>query len=332
MEIVKRIKNNKTWYFWAKIIQSCKNEDFREYVRGFQGADILMVKHLGNLYPDKLVYNIDITEKLGFFGMVEFTLQYLMYAEKYHLTPYVNWSGCYAESLPVNGTKNVYEYYYNPVSEISNDDIRECRNVIFSYYKQRMVICEKKEVTYRSRQESCFKYGELYRKYFKLNQRTKDYIDRNLRETLNGKKSLGVHIRGTDFKKGLHGHPVCIKAKDFIEPVQKCVGGGRYEQIFLATDSLEAIELFSRIFGNVLVFYNDVQRADGDVGVHEIEISRKNHHYLLGMEVLRDVYTLAACDSLIAGLSNVSFAAQYIKAANGSNYTEVVTLDRGLQK
>ena len=98
LEIVKRIKNNKTWYFWAKIIQSCKNEDFREYVRGFQGADILMVKHLGNLYPDKLVYNIDITEKLGFFGMVEFTLQYLMYAEKYHLTPYVNWSGCYAES------------------------------------------------------------------------------------------------------------------------------------------------------------------------------------------------------------------------------------------
>ncbi|MDE7327733.1 MAG: hypothetical protein K2N63_15890, partial [Lachnospiraceae bacterium] len=126
--------------------------------------------------------------------------------------------------------------------------------------------------------------------------------------------------------------PVWIHAKTFVEPVRKCIsGGGEYEQVFLATDSLEAIELFKKEFGDILVFYQDVQRSDGDVGVHEIENSRKNHHYLLGMEVLRDAYTLAACDSLVAGLSNVSFAAQYIKAANGSEYAEVVILDQGLQ-
>ena len=44
-----------------------------------------------------------------------------------------------------------------------------------------------------------------------------------------------------------------------------------YEQIFLATDSLEAITLFQKEFGDRLVFYQDVQRSDGNIGVQYSE-------------------------------------------------------------
>ena len=33
---------------------------------------------------------------------------------------------------------------------------------------------------------------------------------------------------------------------------------------------------------------------------------RANHHYKLGYEVLRDMYTLSECQGIVAGLSNLS--------------------------
>nr|MDE7325206.1 hypothetical protein [Lachnospiraceae bacterium] len=117
---------------------------------------------------------------------------------------------------------------------------------------------------------------------------------------------------------------------DFLEPIKKMIEKYEYEQIFLATDSLEAISLLKKEFGDKISFYQDVQRSDGNIGVQYSESSQENYHYLLGLEVLRDVYTLSACDSLIAGLSNVSCAARYIKVANGFEYREVVVIDHGL--
>lgn len=331
-KIVKKIKGSKTGYFWARILHFRKDEDFREYVRGFQGPDVLMIKHFGLLYPEDFVYYIDIHDMVGFFAMMQFTLEYLSYAEKFHFIPVINWKGVYAEKELVNNTDNVFEYYYCPVSEISKKDVPNCKNVIFSCHGQRLAFSVEgsENLTYKGREEIYLKYSVLYKKYCKLNEKTQDYIDENRNMILGGKKTLGVHIRGTDFKQGYNVHPVRIVPGDFVEPIKKVMGKCGYEQIFLATDSLEAITLFQKEFGDRLVFYQDVQRSDGNIGVQYSEGKRKNHHYLLGLEVLRDVYTLSACDSLVSGLSNVSSAARYIKAANGFEYREVVTLDHGL--
>ena len=47
-----------------------------------------------------------------------------------------------------------------------------------------------------------------------------------------------------------------------------------------------------------------------------IEKNRENHHYLLGLEIIRDVYTLAACRGFVCGMSYVGFMVQIIKRAN----------------
>ena len=44
------------------------------------------------------------------------------------------------------------------------------------------------------------------------------------------------------------------------------------------------------------------------------------------------MYTLAYCDSLICGMSQVSFAARYINKALGKNYEEFVLIDNGVNK
>ena len=47
-----------------------------------------------------------------------------------------------------------------------------------------------------------------------------------------------------------------------------------------------AISYMKKKFGKLLVYYEDVQRSSGEVGNFEVASTRKNHHYLLGLEVL----------------------------------------------
>ncbi len=57
---------------------------------------------------------------------------------------------------------------------------------------------------------------------------------------------------------------------------------------------------------------------------------RPLHYYNLGVEVLRDVYTLACCDALICGISQVSFAARYVNLALCEPFREVCVIDHGI--
>lgn len=67
------------------------------------------------------------------------------------------------------------------------------------------------------------------------------------------------------------------------------------------------------IFGCNVKSYSDVFRSNGNISVAFSESSREQHKFKLGYEVLRDTYTLSKCDILVAGLSNVSYAARILK-------------------
>ena len=79
-----------------------------------------------------------------------------------------------------------------------------------------------------------------------------------------------------------------------------------------------------------MVCYPDVIRSDGLDSVMNSRSDRKLHHYLLGWEVLRDMHTMAACEGMIAGLSQVSKAARIQKRAAGNEYADLIILDKGI--
>lgn len=54
--------------------------------------------------------------------------------------------------------------------------------------------------------------------------------------------------------------------------------------------------------------------------IFDKSVQRKDHHFLLGYEVLRDMLTMARCEGLIAGYSNVSLAAQTFKYNMNASY------------
>ena len=73
-------------------------------------------------------------------------------------------------------------------------------------------------------------------------------------------------------------------------------------------------------------------RSDNHNGAQDTFSDRPLHRYKLGLELLRDIYTLANCDSLVCGLSQVSFAARYVNLAIGKKFGEVVIIDHGVNK
>ena len=89
---------------------------------------------------------------------------------------------------------------------------------------------------------------------------------------------------------------------------------------------------FREKFGDLVKIYDDTFRDDGgDDSIAFSESDREHHKYLLGLEVLRDQYTLTNCDGLVCGYSNVTFLARIMrKAWHEQAFDDYVLINNGI--
>ncbi len=284
------------------------------------------------------LYFIDMEPSYsGFFADHNRLLSLLYFADCYGLKPVVRYSEeyTYREDHPVNGTENPFEYYFEQPAGISPEELKAYKGVI--HYRKintnlASQLNEKVTGGYGMSEEYLAALGKVSRKYIRLNEVVKPVIEGAIAGIRQGKKTLGVHVRGTDFKRNYNGHPVCVTVEEYLEEAKRIYSEKGYERVFLATDDLPTIDLFREAFGEHLSYYDDVIRSDGDETVMKSTVSRENHHYLLGLEVLRDMMTLAECDGLVAGLSQVSYSARIQKKSYEKEYEDMSILFKGLNK
>lgn len=271
----------------------------------------------------------------GFFADHNRLLSLLYYADYYGMKPVVEYGEnyTYKEEHPVNGTSNPFEYYFEQPANIKPEQLKEYKGVLH---------CRKENAAlagllnngigggYGMSEEYITALGKVSQKYIRLNSEVKPFIEKDIGDLKQGKRMLGVHVRGTDFKRNYNGHPICITAEEYLEETKKVYTNKKYERVFLATDDLNTIQLFRDEFKDSLFFYQDVIRSEGDETVMKSEAQRENHHYLLGLEVLRDMMTLAECEGLIAGLSQVSYSARIQKKSYGKEYEDMSVLFKGI--
>ena len=174
--------------------------------------------------------------------------------------------------------------------------------------------------------------AEVTAKYIRLNSTVNGWMEIQMQKMHNGEKTLGVHVRGTDFKRNYKGHPIKVSTEEYLQTAKKVFEEKQYDRVFLATDDLEALNQFKNVFGNHLYYYEDVIRSAGDETVMKSDVTRENHHYLLGLEVLRDMCTLAECDGMIAGLSQVSLSARIWKKSQNKEFSDLYILDKGMNQ
>ena len=336
------MRNEMKWIERIRFIKHCadKSNDARfvKYVNEIMGDWTLVnLVCYGEQISKKMIYHIAPDAlQTGFFATHNRLLAFLYYADYYGLIPVVEYGKeyCYAEQCSINGTDNPFEYYFQQPTDITLKDLRQYRNVMKSRKENAALAGKLNKIPTSYGMSELFieELAKITKKYIKLNEVTNEYLNKHINSVIGNEKTLGIHIRGTDFKKNYRGHPIAVPISDYLSEAKRLIEKNGYNQIFLATDDVEAINFFKQEFGGKLCYYHDVIRSDGEETVMKSTVTRENHHYLLGLEVLRDMCTLATCDGLLAGVSQVSYASLIQKKSTGTDFENIVILNKGINK
>lgn len=310
--------------------------DFRGLIDDFATTPrVLYFRNYGKQNADIPIYYITFgvynEETCGFWGMVNTVLRNLVFADFFHLTPVVEWQGgMYSERFPVHGSNNVWEYYFEPVSSIDYRTVHNSAYVCPALFSDTQIVSSRENGDIDNPKEGYGLLANIYRKYIKLNNDLERDLVADMGSIFKGKRTMGCHARGSDGNWRLYGHPIPVLPEEYLDAAYECFIQGEYEQVFLATEDPELLQKFIHKFGDVLIYYEDVLRTS-ESPMALAEAGKKDlYHYRMGYEVIRDAYTLAECDSLVAGTNNVPLAARIIKKAQNKTYKICNIIDHGI--
>lgn len=296
-------------------------------------------RHLGKKNKNKVIYFVNEDNKdVGFFAQYRCWLEYLYFADVCGFASVIKAGDhfVYRENIEIEKRNNVFDYYFMQPSGIGVKEASESSKVIFSEANHRKMvefILLGKYSCYFYNKQYLYLMARIVRKYVKFNEKTWNYIREGMdRLDIENKKILGVHIRGTDFRKKYDGHPVFITEEEAFFHIDKLFDECGYDKLFLATDDNRILRNFIKRYKWKICSYADVLRSENDMSVAFKKDSRKYNQYLLGLEVIRDMYTLSACEGLVCGMSQVSVCAQINKLARKERYQDLVMIDKGVYK
>lgn len=335
MNIISLLSKNEKLKYWNRCRIHRKEKAFVEHViDAYKNPDFLHIKSCGDEYAGETIYLADEQGNgMGFFAELGVTLIKLYFADERGFTPFVHWGENYLYYQPegINHETNAFLYYFEPVSHVK--DIQKAKHLVkseVSHYEQVKSLFG--AVSYDISEEYLDAMAGMLKKYIHYNDSTNEFLRQQKENLLGSKKTLGVHFRGTDFRKQYNNHPVAVRIDQAIEHTKRLLKTKNYEQIFLATDEKKAVDQFRDFFGDIVKVYHDTYRDDG--GNESIAFSssdRKNHKYLLGLEVLRDEYTLTNCEGIVCGYSNVTMMARFMRRGWFSkDFDDFVLIDNGI--
>lgn len=276
----------------------------------------------------------------GFFSNYFWVLGHVVFAKKLGYIPVVdmeNYKTLYSEEESVEGVNNAWNYYFEDVDGISLKEAYDSNRYVLGREKYLTKYAEKySDENYRYPTEKMIDYYKPYiQKYMRIRADLRQKFEQEWTETVKeAGRSVGIHIRGTDMKNDL-GHPMPADVESYAEYAKELISGDdSIRHIYLATDEVDILEKFQKLLAdeNVEIHFQDAFRVadtkeSKKVGIHETEVKnkRKQHHYLMGVEVLRDAYFLSKCDYLICGHSNIT---NIVIMWNEHKYRKIVLCER----
>ncbi|RKI40090.1 hypothetical protein D7V86_18570 [bacterium D16-51] len=324
------VEKHERLHYIIRCFHHMKDEAFVRDVNNESLFALRMVSK-GEKHKGKILYRIE-DDTSGFFANFLFVLGDMWFADTLGMYPVVIWGDrCpYYEKNGVNGVFNAWEYYFKQYGDLHAQDLD-------SAYRMSDVKKDVRRLAFGIENGYCLteKYflemGRIMKKYIRLKPDIEAYINGNINGILEGKRTLGVQIRMGGMLANFNGHPIVPSLDEYVEAIKSVYKKG-YGQIFLATDDKRALGRMKEEFGGCLVYYPDTTRVDGEYSTYCANTEKKLHKYQCGLEVLRDMYTLAGCDGFVGGLSQVGNAAQIAKIASGTAYEDLLILDKGINK
>lgn len=237
---------------------------------------------------------------VGFFSIVTSVLAQFDLAEKKNLIPVVDFEtnySTYQEPTEVNGTRNMWEYYFEQPAGRDLRDVEEG--------------AERSDGTfprgYPYDLSADNRYRELWDKYVRLNQSANLFVENSIRELSISRGTLGVHFRGGDMRTA-PGHKFPPTQRQVNAAIRGAMESSDLDSIFLVTEFGSYERSFKKKWGTRLTTspsFRLLRRNSYAVSSYP----RPLHRYALGLEALRDATALSRCGAIVCGSSNLSEAA-----------------------
>ncbi len=233
----------------------------------------------------------------GLFASFNCVLNHLFWCEHNNKIPVVHWDhrSLYYVPQGFNGSHNVWEYYFEPVSSLTGIPASLLE---LTFNPGEMVFyCENQIPSIR------LEAYRLINKYIKIKPIIQKKIDAFYQAYMANRNTIGIHLRGTDKYK----EEKPVSAEKIVNEALKYVD--KDTQFLIATDEEPLLHrLITLLKGHTVIVYNCYRSNDSK----PLHYKRKPSLAQVGEDVLVEVALLAKCNKLIHTMSNVSTGALYM--------------------
>lgn len=257
--------------------------------------------------------------------------------EKKNLIPIVNFCNkkllCHDEKYG----KNVWEYYFEPVSEFSINDVPKSDIKIrlskmskpqqLNYYigdsgKQKSYLKKfKNNIAPSFNKEHREYFKKIIDKYIKIKPYISDYADDFYEQNMTNKKVLGLFVRGTNkyaissFKNDSNNNDR-FSLERYSEYAKEYMKKTNADKIYVACDSHEGIKFFKKIFEDKMIYQKDYIRYEKNSSKTDPPWDDPTYGPMnnktkgdLGKENIIETLLLSQCDFLLFPETNMCIAA-----------------------
>jgi hypothetical protein len=266
----------------------------------------------------------------GLFSNVNHVLQGIDYAEKNNLIPIVdmqNYWTSYSQNKPFSDSKNSWEYFFKPVSEVKISDIAQYKYLTLSKGDRIQPGSPLADLGLRfvMDNELLMRYSQLYSENIKINEQTQKFIDR-IKDFLEWESNtVGVFYRGTDYVATKpKGHAKQPSLSMLLSRLESKLDKESYSRLFISTEDNEARKRLHSTYS--LISYKEFREKK----TLEKFLSNSHSHSKQTIEALgylAEIYLLAECRSITCSIANGSASALLI---NGGKYLNPDILNLGV--
>lgn len=253
----------------------------------------------------------------GFFANTYHVLQGIIHANEKNYTPVVDMENYWVDELSsvrkINGTNNAWEYFFNPVSEFSLEEVYKSKNVILSNGDS--ILNRDNPIHGRNLLGQISNINLLntyFKKYIKLNYNTQNYIC-NQKKCLNwdSKKTLGVFIRGTAYNQFSNLKDLTVNLDLFISSCNRMINKHSLTKLYISTEDFTLYKKLLPFFSNIEVIQS--LRFPTNLSLSEWQSNQRPNHdgsirmgYEKTLLYLAEAVMLSECTNFIGTISNAS--------------------------
>lgn len=236
----------------------------------------------------------------GLFSNVLHTLLYVDWSYKEGRIPITDWKIYFYLK---NFNDNVWDYYFEPVSEYKISDITKEDDVIECCGKWARSAFVTKNIGSPETGSRIF-INKFVEKYLKIKPYILEKINNFYALNMQNSNIIGVHLRNKVFIDPAYG-----KRIDFIK---EYLSKNPTSKIFIATESTSCIDMMVKEFGDKIIYYPCNREAMVDntelnnYDLDQLGSSKIKEHPWNGEDSIIDCILLSKCNFLLHGHSNLT--------------------------